>query len=181
MKDTKQTSKLISYWLRHHPEDGNLSIDDFGWASVDELIKALATKGHVFTHAEIVELSKSFDKVRWEFSDDGSKIRATHGHSIEVILDEKAVKPPALLYHGTSSNKLDAISKNGLLAMQRQFVHLSTDREVAVSVGKRHGKPLLIEIDAAALSADGWVFYQTSENVWLTTNIPVKYLKIEQK
>jgi len=50
-----------------------------------------------------------------------------------------------------------------------------------MSVGKRHGKPLLIEIDAAVLVTDGWVFYQTSDNVWLTTNIPVKYLKIEQK
>ncbi|WP_439698689.1 RNA 2'-phosphotransferase [Mucilaginibacter sp. AW1-7] len=181
MQDTKQTSKLISFWLRHHPEDGNLQLDDFGWALVDELMQSLATKGQVFTYAEIVELSKSFDKVRWEFSEDGSKIRATHGHSIEVILDEKAVRPPALLYHGTSSNKIDAIKENGLLAMQRQFVHLSTESEVAISVGKRHGKPLLIEIDAAALAADGWVFYRTSENVWLTADIPVKYLKIEQK
>ena len=181
MKDTKQTSKLISYWLRHHPEDGNLNIDDFGWIAIDELIKALAAKGQLFTYQEIVELSKSFDKVRWEFSADGSKIRATHGHSVEVILDEKAVKPPALLYHGTSLNNVDAIKENGLLAMQRQFVHLSTDREVAISVGKRHGKPLLIEIDAVGLDKDGWVFYQTSDNVWLTTSIPVKYLKIEQK
>jgi putative RNA 2'-phosphotransferase len=179
MQDTKQTSKLISYWLRHHPEDGNLQLDDFGWASVDELIKALATKGQVFTNAEIEELSKSFDKVRWEFSDDGSKIRATHGHSIEVILDEKAVKPPALLYHGTSLNKVVAITQNGLLTMQRQFVHLSSDKEIAMSVGKRHGQPILVEIDAKWLEEDGWIFYQTSDNVWLTTSIPTKYLSIK--
>ncbi len=181
MNDTKQTSKLISYWLRHHPEDGGLHIDDFGWVHVDSLIKALAEKGQVFTPIEIIELSKSFDKVRWEFSADGDKIRATHGHSIEVILDEKAVTPPALLYHGTSLNKVDAIKEYGLMAMQRQFVHLSTDKEVAISVGKRHGKPLLIEINAAGLDRDGWIFYQTSDNVWLTTSIPPGYLRFEDK
>ena len=58
MQNTKYTSKLNSYWLRHHPEDGDLSIDDFGWASVDELIKTLATKGQVFTYADIVEKMK---------------------------------------------------------------------------------------------------------------------------
>jgi putative RNA 2'-phosphotransferase len=178
MKDTKHTSKLISYWLRHHPEDGNLAIDDFAWVTIDHLLKALAIKGQVFTFAEIEELSKSFDKVRWEFSDDHTRIRATHGHSIEVILDEKAVDPPAVLYHGTSLNKVEAIMQGGLLTMQRQLVHLSSDKEIAISVGKRHGKPVLIEIDAASLSKDGWIFYKTSDNVWLTTSIPAKYLNV---
>jgi putative RNA 2'-phosphotransferase len=179
MKDTKHTSKLISYWLRHHPEDGNLVIDDFGWVAMTDLLKALTLKGQVFTFAEIEELSRSFDKVRWEFSLTGDKIRATHGHSIEVILDEKAVKPPVLLYHGTSMNKIQAIIENGLLVMQRQFVHLSSDIETAVTVGKRHGQPILIEIDAKWLDEDGCVFYQTSDNVWLTANIPAKYLSIK--
>lgn len=176
MKDTKQTSKLISYWLRHHPEDGNLTIDDFGWVSMADLLKALALKGQIFTFAEIEELSRSFDKIRWEFSKDNTQIRATHGHSIEVILNEKAVEPPVLLYQGTSINKIEAITQNGLLTMQRQFVHLSSDKEIAISVGKRHGKPVLIEIDATALAKDGWVFYKTSDNVWLTTGVPAKYL-----
>jgi putative RNA 2'-phosphotransferase len=179
MKGTKHTSKLISYWLRHHPEDGNLAIDDFGWVAITDLLNALTLKGQVFTFSEIEELSRSFDKVRWEFSATGDKIRATHGHSIEVILDEKAVKPPALLYHGTSINKIKAIIENGLLVMQRQFVHLSSDIETAVTVGKRHGQPILIEIDTKWLEEDGSVFYQTSDNIWLTTNIPAKYLSIK--
>jgi putative RNA 2'-phosphotransferase len=179
MKDTKHTSKLISYWLRHHPEDGNLAIDDFGWVTIHDLLKALAIKGQVFTFTEIEELSRSFDKIRWEFSDDDTRIRATHGHSIEVILDEKAVEPPAVLYHGTSLNKVEAITQNGLLTMQRQFVHLSSDKEIAISVGKRHGQAILVEIDAKGLEEDGWIFYKTSDNVWLTKNIPTKYLSIK--
>jgi len=176
MKDTKHTSKLISYWLRHHPEDGNLTIDDFGWVAVTDLLNALTLKGQVFTFAEIEELSRSFDKVRWEFSVTGDKIRATHGHSIEVILDEKTSQPPALLYHGTASNKIANIKEHGLLPMQRQFVHLSTNKDVALSVGKRHGRALLIEIDTAPLTKAGWKFYKTSDNVWLTTKIPNEYL-----
>jgi putative RNA 2'-phosphotransferase len=179
MHDTKHISKLISYWLRHNPEDGHLAIDDFGWVTIDDLLKALAIKGQIFTFAEIEELSRSFDKVRWEFSTDSTCIRATHGHSIEVILDEKAVEPPAVLYHGTSLNKIEAITKNGLLTMQRHFVHLSSEVDIAISVGKRHGQPILVEIDAKWLEEDGWIFYQTSDNVWLTKGIPAKYLSIK--
>jgi len=143
---------------------------------VDGVITALKQRGEELTVADIVELNRSFDKVRWEFGSNESKIRATHGHSIAVILDEKALTPPSVLYHGTSLNNLDIIKETGLLAMQRQFVHLSSDSEIALSVGKRHGKPVLIKIDAAALANDGWVFYKTNDNVWLTASIPVKYL-----
>lgn len=168
----------MSFWLRHDPQDAGLIADEFGWVDVTETLAALKKRGREISLQELIELNNSFDKVRWQFSDDQTKIRATHGHSIPVVL-EGATTPPPVLYHGTASRHLDAIKRQGLIPKQRQFVHLSANTEVALEVGKRHGKPVLIEIDAEKLAGDGWQFYQTSDNVWLTAAIPVSYLTFE--
>ncbi|HEX7846190.1 MAG TPA: RNA 2'-phosphotransferase [Chitinophagaceae bacterium] len=174
--NAKQLSKLISYWLRHHPEDGDLVIDDFGWTSTDQLLEALSKRNFTIQLDELVQLSKDFDKIRWEIDLGKNRIRATHGHSIPVILEDKAQSPPAELYHGSHIGAIQSIAEKGLSVMSRQFVHLSATVETAISVGSRHGKPIIIEINTKQLVSDGWVFYQTSDNVWLTTNIPAKYL-----
>jgi len=114
MFDSLQTSKLISYWLRHNPGDANLHADEFGWVSTEDLLKALNQRGQETAIGDLHTLNLSFDKIRWEFSDDQSGIRATHGHSIPVILPEGAVEPPAVLFHGSSSKSLESIIKTGL-------------------------------------------------------------------
>ncbi len=173
---SKQTSKLISYWLRHNPQDGGLQVDEFGWTSIDQLVHALAEKNVKANVKDLLQLNNSFEKVRWEIDTNLGKIRAIHGHSFPVILEDKASIPPGELYHGTSVKSVKAIAEKGLSAMQRQFVHLSATIEMAKSVGSRHGKPIIIEIETEGLVNDGWRFYQTSDNVWLTTDIPSKYL-----
>lgn len=173
---TEQTSKLISYWLRHNPEDGSLVIDDFGWTSINELLVSLNSKNIKIDLQSLHQLNKNFDKIRWEIDEANNKIRATHGHSFPVLLNDKIKTPPETLYHGTSTKNVIKIAKEGLTPMGRQFVHLSETVETAISVGKRHGKPIFIEIDTERLIKEAWKFYQTSDNVWLTSNIPVNYL-----
>ena len=173
MFDSLQTSKLISYWLRHNPGDANLHADEFGWVSTEDLLKALNQRGQETAIGDLHTLNLSFDKIRWEFSDDQSGIRATHGHSIPVILPEGAVEPPAVLFHGSSSKSLESIIKTGLQPMSRRFVHCSDTIDMAIEAGKRHGKPIVVEIDAENLFKNGFLFYKTSENVWLTNAVPI--------
>jgi RNA:NAD 2'-phosphotransferase (TPT1/KptA family) len=175
----QDTSKLISYWLRHNPKDANLDVDELGWVKIEQLLSALKDKKVSFTSANLIELNNSFDKVRWEIDIAQNRIRATHGHSFPVLLDEKVEIPPDTLYHGTASTTITRIIADGLLPMNRQFVHLSENIEMATIVAKRHGKPFIIEINAHELSNAGWTFYKTSDNVWLTTKIPIKYLSFE--
>ncbi|WP_295672997.1 RNA 2'-phosphotransferase [uncultured Mucilaginibacter sp.] len=178
MFDQKDTSKLISYWLRHNPNDGDLIADEFGWVSTEDLLKSLNLKGQKLDLNDIRSLNHSFDKIRWEFNEDESKIRATHGHSIPIVLSGQSVTPPKLLYHGTSTKKISSIVKMGILPMQRQFVHCSETMEMAIEVGKRHGKPIIIEIDAEGLSQEGSKFFKTSDNVWLTDKIPSDFISL---
>jgi RNA:NAD 2'-phosphotransferase (TPT1/KptA family) len=176
---SKQTSKLISYWLRHSPEEAGLTVDESGWTSVDQLLAALNARNLTMNVQNLRELAEGFDKVRWEFDPTTTKIRATHGHSFPVLLDDKAKNPPEELYHGTSFTSIKDIAATGLKSMDRHLVHLSSNLKTALSVGSRHGKPIIISIQTERLVKDGWRFYQTSDNVWLTSDIPVKYLDFE--
>ena len=107
---------------------------------------------------------------------DTQKIKATHGHSISIEQELNSKTPNEILFHGTASKNLIGIIKNGLISKQRQYVHLSENIEMARKVGKRHGKPFIIEVDTKKMIENNWEFFKTEESVWLTSDIDLKYL-----
>lgn len=70
-----------------------------------------------------------------------------------------------------------SIDKQGLIPKSRLYVHLSGDLDTARKVGIRHGKSVVYEVAAGAMQADGYVFLQSVNGVWLTKHVPVKYLR----
>jgi len=172
----KKVSKFLSLLLRHKPETIGLTLDKNGWANIDELMKK--SKHIRLTRALIDEVVADNDKQR--FIVEGDRIRANQGHSISVDMEFKAVTPPEMLYHGTATRFLESIMKEGLTKQKRQHVHLSKNIETATAVGKRHGKVVILEVDAKRMFEDGYEFYLSENGVWLTDVVPVGYLK-EQK
>lgn len=63
--------------------------------------------------------------------------------------------------------------------MNRLYVHLSPDRETAIIVGRRHGRPLLLCVNSRQMKEDGYLFYLSVNGVWLTKEVPVKYFTLE--
>ena len=70
--------------------------------------------------------------------------------------------------------------RQGLQAGERHHVHLSADRETAVKVGRRHGKPVVLCVDAAAMHQAGRAFYLSDNQVWLTEAVPPQYLAVAE-
>jgi putative RNA 2'-phosphotransferase len=176
-KQLKNISKLMSLVLRHQPEAIGLQLDENGWANVQELIQKINKKG-IKADFEIIKATvDSNDKKRFSFNEDQTMIRANQGHSIQVELNLKTATPPDILYHGTATRFLESILKEGLTKQQRQHVHLSWQLETAKAVGARHGKPVILSIDAKAMQQDGCIFYLSDNHVWLTDTVPVKYIQ----
>ena len=117
------------------------------------------------------------DKNRYSFNGDKTMIRANQGHSIPVDVELKKLNPPDILYHGTGEKYVESIKKQGLIRKNRLYVHLSDNIEIAEKVGKRHGKPVIYEIDCKKMIEDGIEFFKSENNVWLVESVPVKYLK----
>ncbi|MFJ5996828.1 RNA 2'-phosphotransferase [Streptomyces sp. NPDC092370] len=172
---TVKVSKYLSKHLRHQPERIGLTLDEAGWVEIDTLIAAAAAHGFRFTRDELDQVVATNDKRR--FALEGTRIRASQGHSVEVDLGLAPATPPAYLYHGTTTRTLDAIRAEGLRPMTRHAVHLSPDRETATRVGARRGRPVVLVVDAGAMHRDGHVFQVSANGVWLTQSVPARYLR----
>ncbi|MER5636511.1 RNA 2'-phosphotransferase [Kitasatospora sp. NPDC002227] len=170
-KRTVKVSKRLAKVLRHDPGSIGLTLDEAGWVSVDSLLRALGLRREELDH-----VVANNNKKRFAYSEDGLSIRASQGHTVAVDLGLAAATPPAVLYHGTTGRSLPAIFTEGLRPMSRQDVHLSADIETAVRVGSRHGRPVVLEVDAAALAAAGHEFRLSANGVWLTDAVPAAYL-----
>lgn len=169
-------SKTLSYHLRHHPDELGLTLGPGGWVAVDELLAALACNGKAITRAQLDEVVARNNKRRFALDEDGTRIRASQGHSVAVDLELEATLPPAVLYHGTSEHVLAAIQREGLLKMGRHHVHLSADAATAQHVGARHGPSVVLVVDAASMHAAGHVFYRSANGVWLVDAVPPGFL-----
>lgn len=176
-KENKRISKFLSYVLRHNPDLITIELNANGWANVQELIEKSGTASVVFNFDVLKHIVETNNKKRFAFNDDFTMIRASQGHSVIIESGYIPQQPPEILYHGTAVKNLDAILANGLNKGTRLHVHLSSDIATAVSVGKRHGKPVVFKVMALEMYNDGFDFFLSDNNVWLTDNVPVKYLK----
>lgn len=176
--DLVSTSKLLSWMLRHAPDEAGLSLDGAGWAEVESVLAALRSRGATVDHDVLRQLVASSDKQRFALSPDGMRIRAQQGHSIEVALDHPEREPPPRLFHGTVERFLEAILREGLRARGRHHVHLSADLETATAVGRRRGRPVVLTVHAEAMVADGHRFWLTPNGVWLTERVPPRFLEL---
>lgn len=172
----KHASKFMSLVLRHEPEKIGLQLDAQGWADVDDLLQRMADHGVALDRPTLQAVVETNDKQRFALSDDGLRIRASQGHSIQVDLGLEALQPPAWLYHGTVARFVGAIREQGLRPGERQHVHLSLDRQTAQQVGARRGAPVILSVNAGRMHADGHVFHRSANGVWLTAHVPPQYI-----
>jgi putative RNA 2'-phosphotransferase len=180
MRDrTKETSKFLSFVLRHQPEEIGLTLDDAGWASVEELLDGCKRAGRAMTREDLQHIVDTSDKKRFALSEDGLYIRANQGHSIEVELGYEPREPPAVLYHGTATRFLESIRQEGLKRGNRHHVHLSGDDVTAAKVGARHGRAVVLRIASSRMHNDGFLFYLSENGVWLTERVPPDYILVE--
>ncbi len=173
-----EVSKHLSYILRHKPDSIGLSLDGHGWACVDELLQCLERQGYPLDRQRLEKIVRESDKQRFNFSEDKTRIRASHGHSLpSVSLGYANRQPPALLFHGTARRNVASILSQGLLPMDRHFVHLTESLAVAREVGSRHGKVAILEVAAGRMFTEGYAFSLSDSGVWLTGTVPPEYIR----
>lgn len=166
----KRVSKFLSRHLRHDPGRIGITLDANGWVDVEVLLAACNAHGLAVDAADLERVVAENDKRRFALRE--GRIRANQGHTVAVDLGLETLDPPAVLFHGTTGRFLAAIREEGLKPMARHDVHLSPDRETAVRVGSRRGKPVVLAIDAARMAEQGMRFRRSENGVWLTEHVP---------
>ena len=169
----KATSKFLSLILRHKPQIVGITLDEHGWADVDELLRRVKN----LDRAKLEQIVAADEKQRYSFSADGKLIRANQGHSVPVDVELEEISPPEILYHGTGEKFSASIKNLGLLKKSRLYVHLSSGIDTAEKVGRRHGHPKVFLVESGKMFLDGFKFFRSVNGVWLTEHVPAKYLK----
>ncbi len=165
-----QKSRRLAHALRHRPDAYGLVLEPGGWAVTTAVCAALA-----LSDAQLRALVDAPGRARFERS--GDRIRARHGHSVAVALDHPVAVPPERLFHGTVARKLAAIRVEGLRALARQHVHLTSSRDEAIAIGARRGAPIVIAVRARALHDRGARFLQVvGSGIWLVDGVPADVL-----
>ena len=174
------TSKFLSFVLRHEPQAIGITLDSEGWADISALIDGANKSGKSMDRDLLQQVVETSDKKRFSISEDGLRIRAAQGHStnsVAISYPEKV--PPKFLYHGTATRFLESIQQGGLKPQERQHVHLSEDEHTAIAVGQRYGKPAVLKIEALQMYRQGSKFLQAENGVWLTESVPTPFINFE--
>jgi putative RNA 2'-phosphotransferase len=153
-------------------------LDEAGWTSVDELLSAMRRHGRPLSREQLELVVHTNDKRRFAFSEDGTRIRANQGHSVEVDLGYESAEPPEILFHGTPERFVPSILREGLNKGDRHHVHLHADPTVAKTVGKRRGKPVILVVRAKDMKKAGHEFFVTPNRVWLTDHVPPSFIEL---
>ena len=177
MGNLDKDGRFLSFILRHRPDAIGISLDEHGWVRTEELIAGIA-KTRPFDMQMLEEIVRIDSKQRYSFNEDKTLIRANQGHSIPVDVELEQKNPPDVLWHGTGEKYVESINKIGLIPKSRLYVHLSKDYETAQTVGSRHGKPVVYQVNAKQMAEDGYQFYLSVNGVWLIKEVPVQYLSI---
>lgn len=172
----EKTGRYLSLLLRHRPDVAGIRLDEHGWANLSELLRGIK-KTQPLTMEELELIVATDNKQRYSFNEDKTMIRANQGHSISVDVEPECKVPPDRLWHGTGRKYTDSIDEVGLIRKTRLYVHLSADKETALTVGSHHGEPVIYEVNTAQMYADGYIFYQSANGVWLTKCVPTVYLR----
>jgi putative RNA 2'-phosphotransferase len=166
-----EVSKKLSWLLRHGAGEAGLSMDEAGWAPVDEVLRRLRISEETLARA-VEENNKS------RLEREGGRIRACQGHSTEGMpVTREALEAswaryegPGPLWHGTSLDAVPSILREGILAVGRTHVHLAeaTDSKV----GKRAQVDVLLSVSVPGLRGMGVDIFQSSNGVILVRSVP---------
>lgn len=187
--ELNKISRFIIKLLRHNASDYNLILDKDGFIECSKLLKLQRLNN--ITMNDIIKIVHMCDKQRFNIKKINNEyyIAANQGHSIKI--ESKLLKTITLqncfmyknIIHGTYTNIIEKIKKEGLNKMGRIHIHFSTNiDDKKVISGIRKSSNVFIYIDLEKAIKDGFKFYESPNGVILTSgneygSLPSKYFK----
>ena len=173
----ERITRSLAYMLRHQPEQFDLELDEYGWADLREVVRALNERlGEPVAQEDVQDAVSSGDRQRYEI--DRGMIRALYGHSIDVQPGEPG-QPPELLFVGVSRQDAERAERFGLRPGRRRFLHLALTAEDALETAARSSEDaVLVKVHAMDAWEEGINFYDRKA-LYLSDPIPTHYLEIE--
>ena len=187
-------SKTLSWLLRHQAVTQGLCLRNDGYAPCAQVVSVLSKRCIPgMTQRRLEDEVAACPKRRFELSPCRQYVRASRGHSIRTVDDEKlltqvldaevdAVASTRPVY-GISLAAWEEAKASGLQSGSKNHLHIATDTcKSGFVIGKANTNAnVLVHLDVKAAVEDGVVFYTAGNGVLLTRGVqnsgclPAKY------
>jgi putative RNA 2'-phosphotransferase len=178
-RELDHLGRVMTGILRHFPDRYHLTVDEHGWISLAQIVRAVSQQHRAYHWLRVhhlVAIAESDPKGRYEVRDD--RIRATYGHTLDIVLDLPTENVPDHLYFPVTGEEAALVLEVGLRPSDRKKVHLSKTAGDARAAGSvRTPEPVILEIDAKRARAGGLVIMQAGKTVFLTDQVPPEFLR----
>ena len=178
-RELDHLGRVMTGILRHFPDRYHLTVDEHGWISLAQIVRAVSQQHRAYHWLRVhhlVAIAESDPKGRYEVRDD--RIRATYGHTLDISLDLPTENVPDHLYFPVTGEEAALVLEVGLRPSDRKKVHLSKTAGDARAAGAvRTPEPVILEIDAKRARAGGLVIMQAGKTVFLTDQVPPEFLR----
>lgn len=144
---------MLTYVLGYRPDEFGLVPDENGFVPFKEMLKALHEEGwrHI-RKSHINELLLSEERQKFDVSHEMIRSRERHWH----LNGEAEISLPGLVYAPVRKKAHVSAFEKGIRASGRPYVVLSSDREMALRIGRRRdSEPVLLEVSTGALQKRG--------------------------
>jgi putative RNA 2'-phosphotransferase len=171
IKDVIKTGKYLAYVLGRQPDKFGLIPNEQGFVPVKELLKALHEESgwrHVrLAHLNEVMLSTSPAPIEI----DGNFVRAADRTKLPALTPTDTL--PKLLYIAVRKRAYAVVAEKGLKAASRPYLILSSDRAMAMRLGRRRDNdPVLLCIQVSRTQKKGVDYNQYGKCLFLADFIP---------
>ena len=172
---TDSLSRLLVYMLGRRPDEFGLVPDFDGFVSYRDLLQAIHEEpGWSYVRrSNINEVLLGKDRALFHAED--KVIRALERHW-RPHLENLAHSVPRLLFTAVRTRAHPVVMEKGLKSGGGKHLVLSTDRKMALRIGKRRDQsPVLLEIGAARAARAGILFYSFGD-LFLSPYVPVGFI-----
>jgi len=161
---------MLTYILGYRPDEFGLVPSENGFVGYKDLLKALHEENgwRYVRHSHINEMLMGRDRELFETENDRIRSRERRW----VLNNYSDLPLPGLLYTPVRKRAHLVAMERGLKAESNTYLALSTDRKMALRLGRRRDPhPVLLEIPAAAAGKKGVLIFPFGD-LFLAPEIP---------
>jgi putative RNA 2'-phosphotransferase len=179
MSDLVRLSKFLAVLLRHDAKRYGLTLDEEGFTDTDAVWAQVHQRfPGKYSYADLLQVVAGDQHGKKRYEIQGQTIRALYGHSRVRKIHYAPAVPPDLLYHGTARAALEAIRREGLQSLRRQYVHFTINLQEAVRVAHRHSADtVILTVRAGDAHRAGVIFYHPEEEHYLASAVPPEFIE----
>ena len=179
-QELKRLEKILFAMLGRQPDAFGIVLDKGGWVSIKELHQALMKESGVshITQRGLTQFFSLYRPEKFEWQENYVRVKLEL-QSPDLTIYKEAT-PPELLYVSIRPKAHAHVIARGLqTSKNKKWIVLSTEKEMALRIGRRRDKdPVIAEVMALKSNKAGVVFRRAGKVLYLVEGLDPQWMNI---